>query len=229
MRNFNIVLFDVDGTLLDFDKTEMEALENTFHDLGIKFTKENVDTYIAVNVALWDLLEQGKIEKNKLKTERFKQFLDRINLNIDENIASETYIKHLSNSFFYIDGAMDICKKLKEKYRLAIVTNGIAEVQKSRAKLSGLSEIFEHSFISDEIGYAKPQVEYFNFVIDYMGIENTNKVLIVGDSLSSDMKGGNNANMKTCWYNPDGKINDTDSICNYEIKSLYELEELLLK
>ncbi|MEX1377619.1 MAG: YjjG family noncanonical pyrimidine nucleotidase [Eubacteriales bacterium] len=227
MSKFDTILFDVDGTLLDFDKTEKEALENTFRDLGIEPTESNFSAYIEANTLLWAMLERGEIEKGKLKTERFRIFLNKINKNVDVNLASDTYINHLSNSYFIIDGAIEICRKLKKKFSLAIVTNGIAEVQKSRAALSGLSEIFNYSFISEDVGHAKPHIEYFNYVFEKLKIKNPEKVLIVGDSLTSDIKGGNNAGIKTCWYNPEQKANDTDSICDYEIKSLYEIEDIL--
>ena len=228
MSKFEAILFDVDGTLLDFDKTEREALENTFMELDIQPTEDNFAAYMEANSSLWDMLEQGQIEKDKLKTERFRLFLKRINVKRDVDNASNTYIRHLSNSYFIIDGAMEICRKLKGRYNLAIVTNGIAEVQKSRAMLSGLADIFEHSFISEDVGFAKPQKEYFDYVFEKMSIKNPDKVLIVGDSLTSDIKGGNNAKIKTCWYNPHGKQNNTDSVCDYEIKSLHEIEDILV-
>jgi len=227
MKKFTTILFDVDGTLLDFDKTETEALNNTFIELGIEQSKNNTLAYSRINESLWKQLEEGKINKDKLKTERFKQFFYEINIVKDEFLASDIYIKHLSNSYFYIEGAMDVCIKLSQSHQVAIVTNGIAKVQHSRCKLSGLNDIFEHVFISDEIGCPKPKKEFFDYVFKELCIEDLDKVIIVGDSLTSDIKGGNNANIATCWYNPKGLENNTDSVCDYEIKSLYEIMEIV--
>lgn len=227
MKKYDIILFDVDGTLLDFHKTEQLALTNALTELEIEPSAENIALYSECNHVLWDMLERGEIDKDELKVKRFRDFFKRINADIDENAGSDTYIKHLCAGCFFIDGAIKVSCRLSKTHRIAITTNGIKNVQYSRLKLSGLDKYFEHIFISDEIGYSKPQKEYFDHVISAMDIKDLNKVIIIGDSLTSDIKGGNNAGMATCWYNPLGYKNETDSVCDYEIKSLYELEEIV--
>lgn len=227
MRKFSTILFDVDGTLLDFHKTEKQALTNTLLEIDIEPTTENMDVYAYVNSALWVLHEQGEIDKEKLKTERFRQFFIKLNIDSDINLASETYLNHLSKSYFLIDGAVDICKKLSKSHTLAVATNGIAMVQHSRLHLSGIKEYFKHIFISDEIGYPKPKKEYFDYAFRQLDAKDLNQIIIIGDSLTSDIKGGNNAGIATCWYNPLGLQNDTNSICDFEIKALHELEGIV--
>ncbi len=227
MRKFDTILFDVDGTLLDFKKTEREALSMTLIQLDILPTEENIKEYVSVNSRLWDMLEKGMIKKDLLKTERFRQFFENIHVNADELAASDAYIDNLSKSFFLIDGAMELCGMRSREYKIAVSTNGIAKVQHSRLKLSGLKEHFEYVYISDEIGHPKPHKEFFDYIFKDMKVRDLNRVIILGDSLTSDIKGGNNAGIATCWYNPDNLNNNTDSVCDYIIKSLDEFEALI--
>lgn len=227
MKKYDIILFDVDGTLLDFNKTEQLALTNTLTELEIEPSAENIAVYSQCNHVLWDMLERGEIHKDELKIKRFRDFFNRINVEVDENVGSETYLKHLCAGCFFIEGAVKVTKKLSKTHRIAVTTNGIQNVQYARLKLAGLDKFFEQIFISDEIGYSKPQKEYFDYVISAMNIKDLNRVIIIGDSLTSDIKGGNNAQISTCWYNPMGTENETDSVCDYEIKSLFELEEIV--
>ncbi len=227
MSKFETILFDVDGTLLDFDKTEREALFLTLKQLDIEPSEKNIEEYTKVNSKLWQMLEKGEIKKEKLKTERFRKFFENIKIIADENIASEIYIDNLSKSYFVLDGALELCSKLAKKYRIAVSSNGIAKVQHSRLHLSGLKKYFEYVYISDEIGYPKPKKEFFDYIFADLNITDLKSVIILGDSLTSDIKGGNNAGIATCWYNPGNLDNDTDSVCDYTIKILSEFEDIL--
>ena len=227
MNRFRTILFDIDGTLLDFHKTEREALKNTFTEFDIECNEKNYNIYSDINEALWKELEKGEINKDTLKIERFRLFSKVTDIELDFLKASEKFIDYLAASYFFIDGALDICSELSKLCTLAATTNGIAKVQHSRIKNSGLNKYFSNIFISDEIGFPKPHKEYFDFVFDSMKIVNLNSVLIVGDSLTSDIKGGNNAGIATCWYNPKRLENDSDSICNYEIGNLEEIKEII--
>jgi len=227
MPRYKKILFDLDGTLLDFEKTERAALTNTLNELGIEPSEENITTYAKINEELWRQLEKGRIEKDKLKTERFRQFFNAVNVVSDENKASDIYINNLSKTIFYIDGAIKICEELSRECELAIITNGIAKVQHSRHKLTEFAKYFSYQFISEDIGRPKPYKEFFDHVFAEMKIEDLSEVLVVGDSLTSDIKGANNAGVACCWYNPEGLLNDTDSICDYVISSLDELKKIV--
>ena len=227
MSKFDTILFDIDGTLLDFDRTEKEALILTLRSFGIEPNEKNIQEYIKVNSKLWQMLENGEIEKEKLKVERFRGFFENINIKANEIAASEIYIDNLSKSYFVLDGARELCRRLYKKYRIAVSSNGIAKVQHSRLRLSGLKKYFKHVYISDEIGYPKPKKEFFDYIFSDLKITDLSSVIIVGDSLTSDIKGGNNAGIASCWYNPYSLTNDTDSICDYTINKLSELEDIL--
>lgn len=227
MPKFSTLLFDIDDTLLDFKKTEKYSLENTFNDLKIDFTTKNIEIYQRINMALWDLLEKGKISKDKLIVERFRRLLDTLNIKNDALHASNTYINYLSQCEFMIEGAYKLCQELSKDYNISIVTNGIAKVQHTRIIKTGLYKFFDKVFISDEVGYAKPNIEFFDVVFAELNIKNKNEVIIIGDSLNSDMKGGNNAGIAACWYNPNKLVNYTDSICDYEIFFLDEIRGII--
>ncbi len=227
MPGYKKILFDLDGTLLDFEKTEKAALTKTFGEIGIEPSEENIKTYAKINEKLWKQLEEGSIEKEKLKTERFRLFFNAVNVISDETKASDSYIKNLSETIFYIEGAVKICEELSKEYELAVITNGIAKVQHSRHKLTEFSKYFSYLFISEEIGRPKPYKEFFDFVFSEMKITDLSEVLVVGDSLTSDIRGANNAGVASCWYNPKGLPNDTDNKCDYTISTLEELKEIL--
>ncbi|MBN2878091.1 MAG: YjjG family noncanonical pyrimidine nucleotidase [Clostridia bacterium] len=227
MPRYKKILFDLDGTLLDFEKTERTALTNTFNALGIEPSEKNINRYVKINEELWRRLEEGGIEKDKLKTERFRLFFNAANVISDEYHASDLYIKNLSETIIYIDGAIKICEELSRECELAVITNGIAKVQHSRHKLTDFAKYFSYLFISEEVGKPKPYKEFFDHVFKEMKIDDLSEVLVVGDSLTSDIKGANNAGVACCWYNAKGLTNDTDSICDYTISSLDELKKLI--
>lgn len=226
--NYEVLLFDADDTLFDFKKTEEYALEKLVNSFETSYSKEYcIEKYKEINKQIWIEFEQGLITSDLLKVERFERFAKEINLDLDANKLSQMYIDYLGEGSFLYEESVDLISYLYKKYRLCIITNGLADVQNRRIKNSIIGKYFEDIVISDEIKIAKPNPEIFNHALKNINHENKDTVLMIGDSLSSDIKGGNNAGIHTCWFNAGKKHNSTDIMPTYEINSLSQIKELL--
>ena len=204
MGRFNIILWDVDQTLLDFDKSQEYALDYSFKQFGKKVDDMIRAQYREINTAYWIRYELGEITKDELVTGRFDTLFSQLGIT---DIASKdfnvVYQKALGSVFYFRDDAYQLCSRLKGKVRQYVVTNGVSSTQRNKLRLSGLDQIFEDIFVSEEIGYPKPKLLFFEKCFEKIEDLQKDKVLIVGDSLSSDMQGGNNAGIACCWYNPE--------------------------
>lgn len=218
--NYKTILIDLDDTLLDFQKSEDVAIRTTIKTLGIEPTEDVVSAYKEINLKYWKMFERKEIEREALLIARFKEFCEILNItNKDFCLLNETYFHYLSSSPFEIDGAEEFLKKLSKKYDIYVITNGVKRVQTIRLSLVNITKYFKKVYISEEIGYQKPSVEFFDFVLNDLNIKNKEEILIIGDSLSSDIQGGINSGIDTMWYNPKGlqsNINYTYQIKNYD-------------
>ncbi len=199
---YDTILFDADGTLLDFLRSEKEAVGETFLQLGILPTEEMLSVYSAINKSLWEKLERGEIEKNVLFYHRFELFFERYGISADPKDTADRYMKLLSQKGYVLAGAAELCRRLFGRVRLYIVTNGTEIIQRGRWANSGLSPYFEELFISDVIGFEKPDRRYFDYVAAHIPEFCPEKTLLVGDSLTSDIPGGIGFGLDTCFYNP---------------------------
>ncbi len=222
------ILFDVDGTLLDFLAAEYNAIKKSFENFNLgEFSDEKVSVYSKINLKHWEMLERGEIDKKQVMHLRFVEFLKY--LQADTSMADEVneyYENSIPDTIEYIDNAYDICLKLSESYDLYCVTNGAKAVQRKRLSLSKLDNLFKNIFISDEIGCEKPSADFFAPLLNEIECDKS-EILIVGDSLTSDMRGGNNIGIKCCWYNPSRNKNNTDAVIDYEIHNLDEIFAVL--
>jgi 2-haloacid dehalogenase len=226
---YKVILFDADKTLFDFKKAEREAFKNTMIDFGVDYDEDyHFNTYEEINSAIWKELEQGLITQQKLKVERFRRFIDKIEMNFDENEFASTYMKYLGDGSFLFEGAIELIEDLSKKYTLSIVTNGLTVVQERRIKKSVIAKYFKDIVISEEIGIAKPHPDIFEHAINNLGEFNKDEILMIGDNIGSDIKGGINYNIDTCWYNPNKVENKTDLIPTYEMSDYNEIRSLLL-
>ena len=226
---YKVILFDADETLFDFKKAEKEAFKNTMIEFNIDYDENyHFSTYKEINTAIWKELEEGLITQAKLKTERFRRLIEKLNLNFNENDFSDAYMKHLAAGSFLFDGATELIEDLSSKYILSIVTNGLTSVQEGRLKKSVIAKYFKDIVISESIGIAKPHPDIFGHAINNLGTFNKDEILMIGDNLSSDIKGGINYNIDTCWYNPNKLENKTDLKPTYEVCDYTELRNLLL-
>jgi 2-haloacid dehalogenase len=227
---YNHLLFDADGTLFDFKAAERYALEALFQELDIEGTESSRIIYHEVNHAIWLEFEQGCITIETLKTERFRRFFNKIQVVRDPVQASIRYLDFLSQSDHLLPKAMDILTTFQQRgYRLSLITNGISRVQRGRLAATKTLSFFNHVVISEEIGSQKPDPAFFTALFTIAGMDELNRrqALVIGDSLSSDIKGGMHAGLDTCWYNPDRALGDPLLKPTYEIAKLEELLDLL--
>ena len=208
---------------------EKEALKATFRAHGIELDEKAVSEYSAINDSLWKKLERGEIEKDELRVARFRMFGEARGYDLDFDRVSVEYTDNLAEQHFLIDGALEVCRTLAKNCRLFIITNGIEYVQKRRLALSPLGEYFDGLFISGEIGYEKPNIRFFEAVAGSIKDYNPEKTLVVGDSLTSDMKGGIGAGLDCCYYAPDSKEIPEGMPIKYKIKDLSELYDIVFE
>ena len=229
---YKLLLFDADGTLFDFEKAERRAFRNTLEKYKIEGDfSANHKIYEVYNKGVWKDFEDGKITSKELRIKLFRQFLDHLNKAEDSQEMSRYYIKELAKGTDLIDGAEELIKKVAESdndYEYVIITNGIADVQHPRIMRSKLAGYFKGKiFVSEEVGYPKPDRRYFEGVLKDYSEFQLDEILIIGDSLNSDIKGGVELNIATCWMNPQ-RHKGTDRLkADYEISQLSELYPLL--
>ncbi|WP_153722626.1 YjjG family noncanonical pyrimidine nucleotidase [Sporosarcina cascadiensis] len=224
--SYELFLFDLDDTLFDFGETEKHALGNTFTSFGLPdgLAKYRA-SYHAISSVIWDDLEQGRITLEELKVERFRRLFEQHDLTMDAQDFGDLYIENLGRESHVIDGVPEMLAGLAE-YRLAILTNGFTLAQLARIAGSPLHNTFEAIICSEETGFKKPQPEIFDYTFKKLGITDPSRVLMIGDSLTSDIQGGINAGIDTCWFNPDGRVNNTAVQPTYEIHSWKEFSFL---
>ncbi len=225
---YTTLLMDADETLLDFRKSEGFALEATLREHGIAMTPAVHDRYHEINRVLWQQLERGEIERARLKEQRFEELFVWLGAEgIDAAAFNASYMQTLGTKGFLLEGALDLLKDLSEKYAVYIITNGSASVQHVRLADSGILPYVRGVFISEEVGADKPSVGFFDPVWHAIGAPDKRELLIIGDSLTSDIRGGINAGIDTCWYNPDGAAHPADIVPTATVHSYQELRQFL--
>jgi len=221
--SYRWILFDADGTLFDYDAGEAAALRQSFEQMGHSYDVSYNDIYRRINAELWLAFEQGQVTQDDLRIRRFEELLTAIGSDSDAPRFSHLYLNNLSQQTVLIDGAEAVLKKLAARCRFVIITNGLHQVQRPRFRDSAIASLLTDIVISEEVGFAKPDTAIFEIAFEKMNHPPKSEVLMVGDSLSSDIQGGSNFGLDTCWYNPIGKIRDIDVTVTYEIAALEEL------
>ena len=228
MVRYSTVLFDADNTLFDFYRSEREALMDALRSMGVCPTQEMVAVYSKINESMWKMLERGEITKTALREARFARFCEHYGFSLDVPQLAVRYTDFLAQKGYLMQGVYEACRALAESCRLYIITNGISTVQRGRFEPSVLRPFFRDLFISEELGYEKPRKEYFEAVAAAIPNFDARSTLVVGDSLTSDMQGGINAGLDTCWVNPHGKPVPADMPITYVVKSAEEVVPLVL-
>jgi YjjG family noncanonical pyrimidine nucleotidase len=221
---YTTILFDADGTLFDYDKAEETALKNSCLLYGITYSPDRRSIYRGINSRKWAEFDKGVITKQQLQISRFEDFFIEIRIeNVDAEEFNTSYLDYLADGSHLLEEAETVCRELSKHKTLVIITNGVERTQLRRINKSAIKPYISDIFVSEKIGFAKPACEYFDYVFERLNIEDKSSVLIIGDSLLSDIKGGLNYGVDTCWYNPNGLTNSTEITPTYEIESLLEL------
>lgn len=225
---YEVILFDADDTLFDYSLAEAHALKSVFLEHQIELMQSHVEQYRLVNQQLWNDYEKGKVTLDFLRHERFRRLFADIRVEMDAVYFSERYVQYLGEGSFLIEGADSLIQQLLKKgHRIAVITNGIKQTQQSRIEKSSLANSFEQIIVSEDTSYSKPHTGIFDYAFNMLNITDKTKVLIVGDSLTSDIQGGINYGIDTCWFNPKQKTNGSSIKPTYEIQRLVELIRIL--
>jgi putative hydrolase of the HAD superfamily len=225
---YDIILFDADETLFDFKKSEREAFKAAILDFKIPYDEVvHLNTYQKINTEIWKELELGQITQKELKVERFRRLAKQLEANFEAEVFAANYLKHLANGSFLYEESEELIQELSKTHKLFIVTNGLTDVQRKRIGESCIASYFEDLIISEEVGISKPNPEIFEHALKTIIDLDKTKILMVGDSLTSDIQGGIHFGIDTCWYNPEGIVNDRGILPTYEIKSLTELKRIV--
>ena len=228
MAYYYCLLLDADNTLLDFDEAERKALNETFTQFELPVDAETVALYDRINKGLWAALDRGEMKAEKLAVERFSCLGKELNRPLDAQQMSRAYLEQLAQHGDTMPGALEALKELSEVATLAVVTNGFEKVQMNRLALSGLDRYLDGVFISEKVGATKPSKKIFDTALNTLGIEHRDRVLVVGDSLRTDVLGGNKLGLHTCWYNPNGQ-EPGDAQPTYTVTRLEELYPIVME
>ena len=225
----DIILWDVDGTLLDFNAAEKAAIRTLFAEFGLgECTDTMLARYSQINVGFWQKLERNELTRPQILLGRFEQFFGEYG--IDTAIAPEfnqRYQLTLGDTIVFHDDSPDVIKALRGKVKQYVVSNGTVAAQTKKLEKSKLAELMDGVFLSEELGIDKPDAGFFEKVFAAIHAGDLSKILIVGDSLTSDIRGGMNAGIKTCWYNLDRKPVPEGYRVDYSISDLHELLDLV--
>lgn len=222
------LLFDLDNTLLDFDKAEDMALEEFLSSLNVKDIQSYKAYYIKMNRQLWLDLEQNKITREELVNTRFHKLFHHFKIEVDGKELAEKYKVVLGKQGAVLEGAKELLEALYSRYNIYIATNGITYIQNHRLENSGLLPYIKDVFISEDIGYLKPEVQFFEYIENKIVDFNKEETLMIGDNLFADIYGGNNFGIDTVYYNPLNKPLEKDILPKYQISGYNELLKILL-
>jgi 2-haloacid dehalogenase len=225
---YDWLLFDLDNTILNFDDAMVFGFDKTINDFDIPFDENYFSIYQKINHECWADLEKGIIIQDELRILRMERFLNHIDIDKNPIDFAETYHKNLSAKIFWMEDAKGLIEDWSGQYNMALVTNGMREIQRARLVKSDLEKHFRHVIISDEIGVSKPNIRFFDHVFEKIKFPKKDKVIIIGDSLSSDIRGGNDYGIDTCWLNMSERIAPKDNMPTFTIGKLKELKEIVL-
>ncbi len=221
------ILLDMDNTILDFTRAERVAASKALASMGIQPTDELLKRYHEINEDQWRLFELGQLQREQVKVRRYELLFKEMGIDASPKETAAVYEKLLGIGHYFMDGAVELLEILSREYRLYLATNGTANVQKSRIKSADISKYFQGIYISEEVGYNKPDVRYFEACFDDIPDFDPAETVMIGDSLTSDIKGGINAGIRTVWFNYEGKSGDESIQPDYEVHSLGEIPALI--
>lgn len=223
MRSFDIILLDADDTLFDFEKAEAGALRRSLEEFRLPYSEETHRLYHRINQSLWAALERGETTQSALKTERFRLLFEALGVTADYTAFNQFYALALGDGHFTFAGAAELCKALcGAGCVLYLATNGIAATQRRRLEHADVRPYIRDIFISEELGFHKPDTRFFDALFARLGITDRSRSILLGDSLTSDMRGGHSAGIATCWLNLRHTPCAAPELCDYQIENLCE-------
>ena len=221
------ILLDLDDTVYDFHKAEVLAISETLREFGVEPSDSVVKRYSEINRDCWRMLEEGIMTRDEILVERFRRLFAELSVECDADLVRIAYEKNLSECAIFVEGATELIDSLRGKYTLAIASNGTARVQDKRIAKGNIAPLFDYIFISERLGATKPSPLFFDKCFEIMGAKNPDEVIIVGDSLSSDIKGGINSGIHTCHFDKTGDTVYENIKPEYRITKLSELHSVL--
>ncbi|MBC7429378.1 MAG: noncanonical pyrimidine nucleotidase, YjjG family [Bacteriovorax sp.] len=224
---YNLFLFDLDDTLLDFQASEKLSFQETFKHFGIANVDDIHKTYKVENNKLWKQIEKGEIDKDFLKVERFKRTLEQHKLEILPHKMADYYMEQLPQHVVLIDGAVEVLKYLKKFGEIGVITNGIEVTQRLRIKNSPLKNYIDFLAVSEECGFAKPDIRFFEFAVGRAKNFSKDKTIIIGDRIEADILGANNFGIDSLWFNPHNLENLKSTRPTFTANKLSEIQNLL--
>lgn len=218
-----IVLLDIDNTLIDFNECARQSIIKIFNDFNLPYTEDVFKTFTEENIKIWKRLENGEITKAYLRANRWNIILEKLNLVADGPAIEELFEKGIAESAYEVNGANELLKYLYEKHDIYVVSNGFRAVQENRLNISGFKKYFKGMFFSEDIGFSKPQKEFFDYCFDHLKNPDKENVILIGDSISADITGGNNYNIKTIWFNKNNEKCPDNAKPTHIVKALNEI------
>lgn len=227
MKKYTTLYFDLDNTLLDFSAAEHKAIQKLFALHTLPISDEKIAKYSAINLTWWERFEKGEIKKEEIYSGRFREYLNFYGFDGNPEKMAEDYFDFLSEGYDLIDGADKALEHIKSKgYTICITTNGMSRTQYRRIDNCSIKQYFDYIFVSEDAGHQKPETEYFDYVMANTPEKDKSKILVIGDSMSSDILGGINFGVDTCWLNP--KHNKPLHKATYEINNIMQICDILL-
>ena len=224
---YDYILFDSDNTLLDFTGSQDKSFREMISTYGVEYSEDVYNRYKEINHGYWRRFEEGSITKEKLVTERFEVFFEELGIKVDGKEVDNFYQKSLSMQSGLMPYAKEVCNELSKRSRLSIVTNGVGSTANSRIGGSEIRQYIDKIVVSEAVGFAKPDIEFFDVAFEIIGCSKTDKILIVGDSITSDIQGGINSGIDTCWYNFKNDEIPKGIKINYVINDLRQLLDII--
>lgn len=221
------VLIDVDDTILDFNKCANTAIRKTFADFSLGFEESYISTFHKINDSLWRKVEFGEMTRDEVRSVRWGMVFDKLGIDFDSALFEKQFIANITETAEPMDNALEVVEYLSKKYTLCVASNSAYSIQSNRLKKAGMFDFFDKFFLSQEIGYAKPNPLYYEKCLEELGNISPSEVFMIGDTLTADIKGGKDAGMHTIWVNPWGLEAFLDITPDHTVSSLLEIKDIL--
>ncbi len=221
------VLLDVDNTLLDFNRCAAGAMKSAFAEWDLAYEDRVLPAFHEINDQLWEQIEQGRLTKDTLHQVRWQKIFDRLGIRRSGADFEITFLKYMAESYQPVEGAGRLLEYLYPKYTLCIVSNASHHQQMNRLEKAGFLKYFKYVFTSEQIGCPKPGRKFFSACLSQLGDPPKESVIIIGDSLSADIRGGRESGIQTCWYHHSGAAAEQNDAADYTVGTLAEIEQIL--